>query len=158
MIRRQLLLGLAMTCTQVMGAIDAEDRTGAVENSPGSFELEVLGNDPVAGTVVEPEIPLGPKGMGEPAFTVSQRFGVGMEHGAAPATAEEFLEHLGLPAIGQVHGDAAGRGDPCGCQFGGHASGSPAAAITGAILKAGQLGGMVHIRDRMGTGVNPRIG
>ena len=53
MIRRQLLLALVITCTQVMGAMDAEDSAGVVENSPGSFELEVLGNDPVAGAVVD---------------------------------------------------------------------------------------------------------
>ena len=91
--------------------------------------------------------------MGQPALAVGQGLGAGPKQGAHGLARQQGFQHRRVPAIGQAHPDAAGRGDAGGGQFGGHAAGAPAAAAGGGAAQAFQFGQAGHLGDRPGVGI-----
>ena len=80
-----------------------------------------------------------------------------VKHGSSTSTPQHRLQRIGLPAITQANSDATGCGDPGRSQFGGHATGSPLAAISGALFKRIDLGWVDHVGDRLGIRIVARI-
>ena len=68
--------------------------------------------------------------------------GTGMKHRSAPSTAQQPVQSFRVATIGQMHRDAAGRGNACCSQLGGHAAGSPATTISSACFQGLELAGM----------------
>ena len=112
----------------------------------------------ITGPRIQLQFTLRPKHVGEPTASITQRFGVGMEHCPPPFPLQQGLEASGVAAIGELHSDATSGGD-AGCrQLRGHAAGAPATTVAGPLFELVQLPGVANIRDRFGIGINPRIG
>ena len=112
----------------------------------------------IAGTGIQRQRALGLQRMSQPAATVAQGFRVGMKHRASAFPLKQGIKARWIPTICQVHGDAAGGGDPGRRQLGGHAAAAPTSAITGDGFKGVELPWVVHIGNRAGIGDKPRIG
>ena len=111
----------------------------------------------IAGTGIQRQRALGLQRMSQPAATVPQRFRVGMKHRASAFPLKQGIKARWIPTIRQVHGDAAGGGDPGRRQLGGHAAAAPTSAVTGDGFKGVQLPRVMHIGNRAGIGDKPRI-
>ena len=83
---------------------------------------------------------------------------MGMEDRATPLPLEQCMEAGRIATVGQMHGDAAGRGDARSRQLCGHAAAAPAATIPSHRLERCQFPWMADIGNGAGVCVDPGIG
>ena len=95
--------------------------------------------------------------MGQPAFAITKGFGMGVENRAAAASLQQARQHAGLAPVCKMHRDPACRRNARSSELGGHPPRSPPTAVTSSLFKSVELGWIMHIRDRFGRCIHPRI-